>query len=296
VTIFPEPVAVEALLRDVVAVVAPIAAERSIRVEIESPGPECQVRADPQRVKQVLLNLLSNAIKYNREEGEVNIACERAGPNLRIGVRDTGRGIPADRLSDVFEPFERLGLALSEHLMELMGGTLTVKSEPGVGSTFTAELELAEQSDALAPIERSFKITERDRSDAAPKARLLYVEDNVANIKLIERVLEHRPEIAVEATLQGRLGIELARHHPPDVILLDLHLPDLTGEQVLDALKSDARTARIPVIILTADVSADQATRVLNLGASAFLTKPLDVPSFLDTLDEVLLAGSLVPE
>jgi PAS domain S-box-containing protein len=308
VTIFPEPVAVEALLRDVVAVVAPIAAERSIRVEIESPGPECQVRADPQRVKQVLLNLLSNAIKYNREGGEVNIACERAGPNLRICVRDTGCGIPADRLSDVFEPFERLstgheniegaglGLALSEHLMELMGGTLTVQSEPGVGSAFTAELELAEQSDALAPIERSFEITERDRSDAAPKARLLYVEDNVANIKLIERVLGHRPEIAVEATLQGRLGIELARHHPPDVILLDLHLPDLTGEQVLDALKSDARTARIPVIILTADVSADQATRVLNLGASAFLTKPLDVPGFLDTLDEVLLAGSLVPE
>ena len=308
VTIFPEPVAVEALLRDVVAVVSPMAAERNIRVEFASGEPGCHVRADRQRVKQVLLNLLSNAIKYNREGGEVLIVCEQAGPHLRIRVRDTGRGIPAERLSEVFAPFERivaehediqgsgLGLALSQHLMELMGGTLTVESEPGVGSTFTVELELAEETEALDTVKRALETPEGDRVDGAPAIRLLYMEDNVVNIKLVEYVLERRPEITVDATLQGRLGIELARHHLPDVIVLDLNLPDMTGEQVLDTLKHDARTERIPVIILSAEVGVDQGPRLLELGASSFLTHPLDVPSFLAALDAVLPAGALVPE
>ena len=145
VTIFSEPVAVEALLADVVAVVSPMASERDIRVEIAPGEPGRHIRADRQRVKQVLLNLLSNAIKYNREGGEVRIVCEQAGPHLRIRVRDTGRGIPAERLSEIFAPFERivaeheeiqgsgLGLALSKHLMELMGGTLTLRANPGSG-------------------------------------------------------------------------------------------------------------------------------------------------------------------
>jgi CheY-like chemotaxis protein len=237
-TIHPKPVAVRALLCDVVAMVAPIAAERNIRVETEPLETERHVLADPQRLKQVLLNLLSNAIKYNRDGGEFRIACEQAGPRLRILVRDTGRGIPAERLCEVFAPFARLG--------------------------------------------------------AEPAVRLLYVEDSVANIKLVERILECRPSITVEATGQGRLGIELARHHQPDVIVLDLHLPDLAGEQILITFKSDARTERIPVIILTADASADQATRLRDLGADAYLTKPVDVPGFLAALDEVLLTGALV--
>jgi PAS domain S-box-containing protein len=308
VTIFPEPVAVEALLADVVAVVSPMAAERNIHVEIASGELGCYIRADRQRVKQVLLNLLSNAIKYNREGGEVGIVCEQAGPKLRIRVRDTGLGIPAGRLSEVFAPFERivaehediegsgLGLALSKHLMELMGGTLTVESEPGIGSTFTAEIELAEATDASDAVKRTLESPASDQLDGAPSVRVLYMEDNVVNIKLIEHVLERRPEITVEATMQGRLGIELARHHPPDVIVLDVHLPDMTGEQVLDALKQDARTERIPVIILTADLGADQGPRLLELGASFFLTHPLDVPSFLAALDAVIPAGALVPK
>jgi CheY-like chemotaxis protein/anti-sigma regulatory factor (Ser/Thr protein kinase) len=299
---------VEALLADVVAVVSPMAAERHIRVEIAPGDPDCHVRADRQRVKQVLLNLLSNAIKYNREDGEVAIVCERVGPHLRIRVRDTGRGIPAERLADVFAPFERmvaqhediqgsgLGLALSRNLMELMGGTLTVESEPGVGSTFTAELELAEEANAPDTVERALETPEGDRVDGAPTIRLLYMEDNVVNIKLVEHVLERRPEITVEATLQGRLGVELARHDPPDIIVLDLDLPDMTGEQVLDTLKHDVRTERIPVVILTASVGVDQGPRLLELGASSFLTHPLDAPSFLAALDAVLPARALVPK
>ena len=308
VAIFPGPVAVEALLRDVVAVMSPMAAERNIRVEFAAGEPECHVRADAQRVKQVLLNLLSNAIKYNREGGEVRIVCERAGPNLRIRVRDTGRGIPAERLSEAFAPFERLGaedgdiegsglgLALSKHLMELMGGTLTVESELGVGSTFTAQLELAEEAEALDSVDGALETRDGARIDGPPTVRLLYMEDNVVNIKLVEYVLERRPEIAVEAALQGRLGIELARHDPPNVIVLDLHLPDLTGEQVLHTLKNDPRTERIPVIILTADTSPDQGPRLVELGAAFVLTHPLDVPSFVAAVDEVLLAGSVVRE
>jgi len=308
VAIFPEPVAVGALLRDVVAVVSPMAAERNIGIEIASGERERYVRADPQRVKQVLLNLLSNAIKYNHEDGEVRIVCEEAGPNLRIRVRDTGRAIPADRLAEVFTPFDRLGaehediegsglgLALSRHLMELMAGTLTVESEAGVGSTFTAELPLAEESATAATVERGVERSDGDPTVGMPAVRLLYMEDNVVNIKLLEHVLERRPAIVVEATMQGRLGIDLARHNLPDVIVLDLGLPDMTGEQVLAALKDDARTMRIPVMVLTADVSADKGPRLLELGAACFMTHPLDVPSFLAALDEVLLAGSLVSQ
>jgi PAS domain S-box-containing protein len=237
-TIHPEPVGVQALLRDVVAIVAPIAAERSVRVETVPPEPDCHVLADPQRLKQVLLNLLSNAIKYNRDAGEVRIVCERAEPNLRILVRDTGRGIPAESLAEAFTPFERLGaehddiegtglgLALSNHLMEIMGGTLTVQSEPGVGSTFTAQLKLAAEIVDGDAVDGTVETPEHDQLDPAPAVRLLYVEDDVANIKLVERVLQRRLAITVEATGQGRLGIELARRDPPDVMVLDLHLPD----------------------------------------------------------------------
>jgi PAS domain S-box-containing protein len=307
-TLSLEPVAIGSLLRDVVAIVAPIAATRNVSVEIAPLDPECSVLADHQRIKQVLLNLLSNAIKYNREGGDVRIDCERAGPNLRVLVQDTGRGIPAEQLAGVFTPFDRLGaerddtdgaglgLALSRQLMELMGGTLTVESDPGVGCTFTAELALAAvTSDASSSGSRTVETFPDDQRDGVNPVRLLYLEDNMANIKLVERVLGRRPGITVVATGQGQLGIELARHDPPDVIVLDLHLPDLPGEQVLSLLKRDARTEAIPVIVLTADASAGQATTLRELGAAAYVTKPLDVPSFLATLDAVLLAGTAVP-
>jgi len=307
-TIATEPVAVGALLRDLAASVAPIAAERNVRIETDPPGFECYVLADPRRITQVLLNLLSNAIKYNHEGGEVRIVFERAGPNLLIRVRDTGRGIPAGRLSEVFAPFERLGaefgdiegtglgLALSKELMEMMGGTLTVDSQAGAGSTFTAEFELAPETGTPAIVGDLGEGCEHDWFDASQKFRLLYVDDKVANIKLVERVLARRPAVTVEATAQGQLGIELARHHPPDVIVLDVHLPDLPGELVLGILKNDAVTERIPVIMLTADADPEQAMRLLDRGAAACLTKPLDVSSFLAAIDEVLLIGSLVPK
>jgi CheY-like chemotaxis protein/nitrogen-specific signal transduction histidine kinase len=307
VSIFPEPVAVGPLLRDVAAIMAPIAAERDIRVEFAGGDCDWQVSAAPQRLKQVMLNLLSNAIKYNREGGEVTIECERADEFLRIAVSDTGRGIAARELSNVFAPFERLdvgretiegaglGLAISRQLMEAMGGTLSVRSVPGVGSTFTAELALL-SGDLGPPAGEGDSGSDPDApAEPAQMHRLLYIEDDIANCKLVERVLDRRPEIKFEATVQGRLGLDLARHDPPEVIVLDLELPDLDGERVLIALKHDARTERIPVIVLTADADPDQAARLLGLGAFAFLTKPLDVAGFFAALDDILLAESVVP-
>ena len=309
VTIFPESVAVAPLLAHMVAVVSPLAAEHDIVVTIERAQTERHVRADPHRLKQVLLNLLANAIKYNREGGEVRIACELAGPTLRLCVSDTGHGLSAEELADVFAPFERLGaergdvegsglgLSLSQDLMGLMGGTLTAESERGVGSTFTATLELAEEAESSGRVIRLGGTAEAEvEADAvAPAVRILQIEDNLVNIKLVERVLDRRPEMAVEATMLGRLGIELARHHPPDVIVLDLGLPDMSGEQVMDALKGDARTERIPVIVLTGDLRADRGSRLVELGAVCVLTHPLDAHSFLAALDEVVRAAALVP-
>jgi PAS domain S-box-containing protein len=299
-TIHPEPVLVRVLLGEVVSMLAPIAAGRRVVVEAVPMAAEYCVLADPQRLKQVLLNLGSNAIKYNREGGNVTIVCEPSESRLRILVRDTGHGITAQRISQAFEPFERLGaelgdvegtglgLTLARQLMEGMGGTLTVQSEPGVGSTFTAELELAAVDVRLAAIENPVESNDYVEPVTGSPVELLYVEDNVANIKLVERILERRPGITVNAAGQGRLGVELARHHLPDVIVLDLHLPDMTGEQVLHELRGDPLTEQIPVIILTADASPDQAIRLHDLGADAYLTKPVEVSSFLATVDELV--------
>jgi len=302
-TIHPEPVPVRALVGEVVAMLAPIAAGRTIALEAVPMAAECCVLADPQRLKQVLLNLGSNAIKYNREGGKVTIVCETAGSRLRIVVRDTGHGIAAERLCKAFEPFERLGaelgdvegtglgLTLARQLMEGMGGTLTVQSVPEVGSTFTAELELAAADGGLATVENSADNDRHVELVTGSAAQLLYVEDNAANIKLVEHILERRPGITVKAAGQGRLGVELARHHQPDVIVLDLDLPDITGAQVLRELRADGLTDQIPVIILTADASPEQQTRLHDLGADAYLTKPVEVSSFLAAVDGLLVAA-----
>ncbi len=305
-TIHPQPVAVRALVGEVLAMLAPIAADRNVALEAAPMAAEYSVLADPQRLKQVLLNLGSNAIKYNRENGTVTITCEPVDSRLRIAVQDTGHGIAAERLCAAFEPFERLGaelgnvegtglgLTLARQLTEGMQGTLSGESEPGVGSTFTVELELA-VADRGAPANANL-VERRDQIEpvAGSTAELLYVEDNAANIKLVERILRRRPGITIKAAGHGRLGLELARHHQPDVIVLDLHLPDIAGEQVLRELRCDPRTDQIPVIILTADASPEQESRLQELGADAYFSKPVDVAGFLAALDSFLLGRTLV--
>jgi CheY-like chemotaxis protein len=259
------------------------------------------VLGDRQRLKQVLLNLLSNAVKYNREGGSVQLACEPvAGGRLRIKVSDTGLGIPAEAVERLFVPFERvadergiegtgLGLPLSKRLAEAMGGTLELTSTPGQGSTFWVELPLVE-----SPVEQEDRqrqggpaVVEEPAEPAGPAITVLYIEDNMSNLRLVERVLGRRPAVRLISAMRPELGLELATEHHPDLVLLDLHLPDMPGEVVLRRLQANPRTAGIPVVILSADARPGLIQRLLEQGARSFLTKPLEVREFLELLDTV---------
>jgi signal transduction histidine kinase/ActR/RegA family two-component response regulator len=294
-----EPIEIGPLLDDVIELVQPIADGRGVTI----PTPELTdrsgyVRADNQRLKQVLINLLSNAVKYNREGGEVRISVEAAGSDrMRIAVSDTGPGIDAGSLARLFTPFERLdagadvqgtglGLALSRSLVEAMGGRIEVESELGKGSTFTVELGRGEPAAVEAATEEERELVAERSYDG--ERRLLYIEDTVANLRLVEEILESRPSVKLLPAGMGRLGLELAVEHRPDLILLDLHLPDIDGEQVLVGLRADERTRDIPVVVLSADATQRAREPVLQDGARAYLTKPIGVRELLEVVDEYL--------
>jgi PAS domain S-box-containing protein len=302
-----EPVRTDAVVQEALSLIRPLAVQRGCTVEPFVASPDLFVRADRQRLTQVLLNLLSNAVKYNRPAGRVSILVEHGGDaaarRLRIGVRDTGFGIAAQDVARVFEPFERLGaertgeegtglgLALSRRLVEAMGGVLTVNSVPGSGSTFWVELDVD-----VAPVERFSRAGRAAAAVAAagslPPATILYIEDNLANLSLVETILDAEPAIRLLPALQGQLGHELACEHRPDLILLDLHLPDMPGTEVLRKLQSNARTRDIPVVVISADAMHGSVRQLLASGARAYLTKPLDVDRFLETLRRFLPAGA----
>jgi signal transduction histidine kinase len=298
----PESVRLTELIEEAIALMRPMVEQRGMKLVVDRPDESTgYVFADRQRAKQVLLNLLSNAVKYNRPKGTVVVSCARVSDDrVRISVADTGMGIPSDRIGMLFTPFERLGaehgveegtgigLALSKRLTEAMSGTLTMTTSQGQGSTFTIELPSAE-----GPVERYERLTLAPMyvPPVVTGGRLvLHIEDNLSNLSLIERVLAQRPGVEVIAAMQGRLGIELARKHQPSLVLLDLHLPDIDGEQVLQALRDDPTTSSIPVVIVSADATSRQIQRLLNAGAAAYITKPIDVREVLRHLDEAVVA------
>jgi len=295
-----EAVPVGSLLADSVELVRPLSMSRGVRLD-PAPGLESNlyVQADHQRLRQVLLNLLSNAIKYNHPAGNVAITADgRPGDRLRISVIDTGRGIAEGDIDRLFTPFERLdaakagfegtglGLALSRQLIEAMGGTTGVTSRHGEGSVFWIELPTTE------PVAVSQLAIERDaivgsRPYTTPKT-VLYVEDMVENLLLVEQILKQRPSTTVIPAMLAEVALDLARQHRPDLILLDLHLPDMPGEKVLSRLRADPATSGIPVVILSADATQHQISRLLANGAAAYLTKPISVRTLLETADSVL--------
>jgi CheY-like chemotaxis protein len=242
----------------------------------------------------VLLNLLSNAVKYNRDGGRVVVSSAATDGHVRLAVRDTGLGIAPEMLARLYTPFERLGadrsavegtglgLALSKRLVEAMDGALHVESTVGNGTTFTVELPVAVGQDESTP-----ELDVQAITAATPTVHgsVLYIEDNVANLRLVERIMKQRPGLELLSAMQGRRGVELARSHRPRVIVLDRHLPDLDGAEVLAQLRDDPRTHDIPVVILSADATPGQVSRLLAQGAAAYLTKPLDVAEFLALLD-----------
>jgi PAS domain S-box-containing protein len=292
-----EPVPVDDALRGAIDLVRPLAAQRDIELGDKVAGDHRHVLADRQRLQQVLLNLLSNAVKYNRTRGAVAVSCEeRPGGRLRILVTDTGYGISPDKLERLFIPFDRLGaeetgiegtglgLALSKHLVEVMGGTLHVTSQVGVGSTFAVELPLTAAPVDVLKLPGASPTVQAERQEG--RMVVLYIEDNVSNLRLVEQVLSRRPQTTLLSAMQGQLGLDLAREHRPDLILLDLHLPDVPGDEVLRRLLEEPRTRGIPVVILTADATPRQVERLLAAGAEAYLTKPLDVRQLLALVDQ----------
>jgi len=301
-----EPVPVAQILHEALDLVRPLVDQRGIRLEMPPQGLcERHVRADRQRLKQIVLNLLSNAVKYNRREGTVAISCrETSRPGLRIEVRDTGHGIPPDKLERLFTPFDRLGaeesteegtglgLALAKKLAEVMGGTMGVESALEVGSTFWLELEPAGGPAATA--EPPGPVEEASTGLSGGPHAVLYVEDNPSNVRLVEQILRRQPAVRLTVALRGLEALDIARNDPPDLVLLDLHLPDLPGEEVLRMLRRDPRTESVPVVVVSADATPGQVERLRGEGAQEYLTKPLDVRRLLEVLRENLPAAQAV--
>lgn len=295
-TISVEPVHLGPLVEQCCRLMAVGAAGRSLSVHCEI-DPELWVMADGHRLNQVVLNLLSNAVKYNREGGVISVsAAVSDDERVRVSVRDTGEGIESDRVALLFRPFERLGadrsgirgtglgLALSRQLVEAMGGAIGADSLPGAGSTFWVELVRGERPVATPPSD--------DEAPPPPapavERTVLYVEDNLASVEVIEGVFARRPGIRLITAMQGRVALQLAREHRPDLILLDLHLPDIGGAEVLRQLRGDPETQAIPVAILTADATIRESERLIEAGAAAYLTKPVRTRALLDFVDRAL--------
>ncbi|MDG4867841.1 response regulator [Guyparkeria sp. 1SP6A2] len=300
-----EPVEVCSVVEECLALIHPLAAKRSIRLSHQ--GLEgMAVRADRMRLKQVLLNLLSNAIKYNRDGGSVRLEVLYAGEDrLCIQVVDSGKGIPADKLADLFEPFNRvgaeagetegtgIGLTITRRIVEMMGGSVDVKSEVGVGSTFWIELPLETLAETgQLPVGTEDGGHASVAADGQVEHTVLYIEDNPSNIKLIAQLLGRIPHINLFTAHTPELGIELALARQPDLILLDINMPGMDGYEVLEVLQAETSLKNVPVIAITANAMPRDVQRGQAAGFADYLTKPLDVAKFLETVNHNLAGES----
>ncbi len=299
-----EPVSIAEVMLECQSMIEPQGSKRGITLQFPQFETPFFVLADRTRLKQVLINLLSNAIKYNRAAGTVVIEVSALTPEkTRISVRDTGAGLAQDKLAQLFQPFNRLGqessveegtgigLVMSKRLVEMMGGVMGVDSVEGLGSSFWFDLQFArapalhEAPDVIAMFEP------RAITAAAPQRTLLYVEDNPANLKLVEHLIARRPNLRLLSATTGGLGVELARGYRPDVILMDINLPGLNGFQVLNILRQDTLTARIPVLAISANATPSDIRKGLDAGFLRYLTKPIDVHLFMEAVDLALDAA-----
>jgi len=303
-TVSPEPVAIAGIVSETAVLMRPLADTARVALSVAGGPADAYVLADRQRLAQILLNLLSNAVKYNRPGGHVWLSWEAVGQRASITVRDDGPGI-AEHLRDrVFTAFDRLGaessgiegtgvgLTVSQGLAGLMHGSLSFEPVEGGGASFAVTLPASTE-----PVRaQRDPVAERPDTDrSAGSATVLYIEDNESNVRVMESVLALRPAWHLIHAGLASLGTELARAHRPDLVLLDLHLPDGTGLDVLAALQRDEATATIPVVVLSADASKQQVRRLLAAGAARYLTKPLDVPDVLSMLDSVFADANRTP-
>jgi PAS domain S-box-containing protein len=293
-----EPTSLEEVLLECQAMIEPQAQKRGIKMIYPPPGAPRFVDADRTRLKQVLINLLSNAIKYNTANGTVVVECTMTTPErVRISIRDTGAGLAPDMLSQLFQPFNRLGqersseegtgigLVMSKRLVELMGGLIGVESTVGLGSVFWFELNAS--AERLLDVYTAPPVTtaQAQVKRGAPLRTLLYVEDNPANLKLIEQLIARRPDIRLLTAKEAILGIQMARENLPDVILMDINLPGISGIEALEVLRADTATAHIPVVALSANAMPRDIEKGLHAGFFRYLTKPIKVNEFMETLE-----------
>lgn len=297
-----EPMSLNEVMSDCQAMIEPQAQKSGIQLTF--PQFDCPyfVKADRTRVKQILINLLSNSIKYNRADGTVAVNYSaNTAERIRISITDTGEGLSGENLSQLFQPFNRLGreagteegtgigLVVSKRLVELMGGEIGVESTVGKGSVFWIELNRTVAPQIALDDDHSLAIGPAKISAEAPLRTLLYVEDNPANLLLVENLLERRPDIHLLSAQDGLRGIEIARASLPDVILMDINLPGISGIHALEILRKDPTTAHIPVIALSANAMPRDIIKGLEVGFFRYLTKPIKLNEFLDTLDAAIL-------
>jgi len=309
-----EPVSLIDVMRECQAMIEPQAQQHDIHINFLPFDNTWFAHADRTRVKQVLINLLSNAIKYNREHGMVEVKCTASTPErIRISVKDSGAGLPPEKLAQLFQPFNRLGqetgseegtgigLVVTKRLVELMGGTIGVESTVGVGSEFWIELMRDVTPQLAAGNTMSAELAPQVQGDAALRT-LLYVEDNPANLMLVEQIIEGHPHMRMLSARDGNSGIALVRAHLPDVILMDINLPGISGYQVLKILREDPATAHIPVLAISANAMPRDIEKGLAAGFFRYLTKPIKVNEFMEALDSALelaetgLGGAAMPE
>jgi signal transduction histidine kinase/CheY-like chemotaxis protein len=296
-----EPISLAEVMLECQAMIEPQAQKHGISVAFPHFEMPCFVQADRTRLKQVFINLLSNAIKYNKVDGPVVVEHITSTPGrIRICVKDTGEGLTPDKLTQLYQPFNRLGkeagieegtgigLVTTKRLVELMKGVIGVESTVGVGSVFWIELNLtAEPHPAAGAAEPTVVAQAQVHSDAQSRT-LLYVEDNPANLMLVEDLIARRPDIGLLSARDGNRGVEIAHASRPDVILMDINLPGISGIQALRILAEDPATAHIPVIALSANAMPRDIEKGLEAGFFRYLTKPIKVNEFMDTLDVAL--------
>jgi PAS domain S-box-containing protein len=301
VTLSKEPVSLVEVMLECRAMIEPQAQKRGIAMSFPRFEIPYVVKADRTRVKQVLINLLFNAIKYNKPGGAVVVECSLSSPkSIRISVRDSGAGLAPEQLAQLFQPFNRLGkeagaeegtgigLVVTKRLVELMGGTIGADSTVGIGSVFWIELNLTTAPQlAIQEIERAAALVRQQVPAGAPRT-LLYVEDNPANLELVEQLVARRPDLRLLSAADGDLGIEFARAYLPEVILMDINLPGISGIEAMKILRLDPATAHIPIIALSANAVPHDIQKSLKAGFFSYLTKPIKVNQFMDALDLAL--------